>query len=107
MKLNAITSPYAGKKLKASHLKLLAKLDSFGLQAGDVPQNRSNPYRGVSIICDPLAVALVDFIQDSYTAYCRGGKFIYQGHAFPVSVWDNTRYLVLHLWPDVYNTLID
>ena len=106
MNLNSVLSP-EGKPLKKSQINLLAKLSKFGVVCGEAKQIRFNRISGVSRELDPLAVALFDFIIEAYGSYTRTYSFDYRGHKFPVSVWDNTRYLFLACWPKEYYDLID
>lgn len=105
--MNLINAVPAGKTLKKSQQNLLAKLSEFGVVAGNERQTRVNRISGVSRELDPLAVALFDFIMESYAHYLRNYSFQYRGHKFPVGTWDRTRYLFLELWPDEYYDLID
>ena len=97
------------KPLKASNVKLLAKLESFGVVVTEsAPASRLNMVSGVSITLTPEACALFDFIMGSYRNYlATRGTFSYNVKTFPVSIWDRTRYLFLELWPDAYYDLID
>lgn len=106
--MNLINAVPAGKTLKKSQQNALVKIESFGVTLPASPEVRINQVSGVSRTLDPLAVALFDFIMESYRNYLvTHGQFSYRGHKFPVSVWDNTRYLFLALWPDEYYDLID
>lgn len=106
--MNLIDSVPTGKTLKKSQINLLNKLQGFGVKVPSTPEVRVNQISGVSRQLDPLAVALFDFIIDSYRkSYMVNHQFNYNGHSFPVSVWDNARYLFLALWPEEYYDLID
>ena len=101
--INSITAP------KKSDANLLAKLESFGVVITEsAPAIRLNRVSGVTRTLTPEACALFDFIMESYSNYLMTrGQFSYNGHKFPVSIWDRSRYLFLALWPDAYYDLID
>lgn len=107
---NLINSLPGGRTLKKSEANLLDKLESFGVTLPNASDTlvRSNPFSGVSVKLDPVAVALFDFITKSYQNYtATRGTFSYRGITFPVSVWDRSRYLFLAYWPKAYYDLID
>jgi len=89
-----------GKKLSKSYQNTLKKIHALGVRVGTESAERVNPYSGAKHTLEPLAVMLYDFIILQYNA----GNV---GKLFPVSVWDNARYLFLTLWPDQYYDLID
>ena len=100
-----------GKKLSKSQINLLAKLaDKFNVTLSPIPAVRSNPYSGVSVALEPLAVTLFDFIIGKYRAGLVKGSSLASlsnPNAIPTQVWDSSRYLFLALWPDAYYKLID
>lgn len=91
---------YKGTKLMKSYQNALRKIHELGYTVGTESAMRSNPFTGVSRTLEPLAVTLYDFIIREYNAGNVGKRF-------PVSTWDNARYLFLTLWSDEYYDLID
>jgi hypothetical protein len=87
-----------GKKLTKPQINLLNKLVGLGMQIPNEKQIRRNPYSGKEVLCEPLAVALVDFTLQTY----NNGRPTYG-----VPFWDRTKYFLLALWPEVYYDLID
>lgn len=100
-----------GKKLTKSQINLLVKLAAkFSVTMGDSDEERKNPYTGASHVLCPLAVALYDFIVNSYKqGLVKGSTFasLSNPKAIPTAIWDKARYLFLALWPDEYYDLID
>jgi len=94
----------SGKPLSKSQVNLLTKLEKLGVVVGNDSQMRINPFSGVSRNLTPLAVALYDFVVES-----RGSRngLVYNTQPVPISVWDNTRYLFMAIWPDEYFKLLD
>lgn len=100
-----------GKKLTKAHANLLAKLETkHGVTMGENAALRVNPYTGANQTLCPLAVALYDFIIDSYNAgRVRGATLesLTNPRAVPTATWDAARYFFLTYWPDAYYSLID
>jgi hypothetical protein len=101
-----------GKKLTQPHRNLLAKLQrDYGFDVHSiVPCTRRNRVSGVTIDdLNPLVAALVDFVYEAYDSYEQlgDGRMLVNGKNVPISLFDRTKYLVLHLDSRAYNELID
>lgn len=87
-----------GKKLKTSHVNLMAKLAACGLVFPEVGGERQNPYTGAKYQLDNIACGLVDFILSNYNnGNPRCG----------VQLWDRARYFLLEFYPEAFRGLID
>lgn len=90
-------------KLKPVQERLIAKLQTKGLVINSVlgTQPRANPFTGVTVTLEPLALALYDWI----VSPSRGDEI--NAGKLAQNDWDRARYLFLTLWPDDYYSLLD
>lgn len=99
-----------GKKLKKSHINVLVKLANvYGVALPAQKETRQNPYSGIKHELEPLAVALYDFVIESYNAGRVKGSSFVSPVAGDISraFWDSCRYMFLEYWPEKYFDLID
>lgn len=100
-----------GKKLKKSHVNLLAKLaDKYGVTLADNAAERVNPFTNARRMLCPLAVSLYDFIIVNYhNGLVKGSTMASMSNpnAIPTATWDSARYMFLTYWPEAYYDLID
>jgi hypothetical protein len=102
----------AALKLTTPERNLLAKLETeYGVALDPLAPSADkttvqNRFGFGSVECSQLVAALVAFVY----ACNSGGPFdplTYRGKKVPVSIFDRTRYLVLKLDFNAYNTLLD
>jgi hypothetical protein len=107
-----IAAAFAKKPLSQPEKNLIAKLESFGVEIppanmkDGIGHYRSNPFGGGTELA-PAAAALYDFCMEGYKNYSYGFGFSFNGHKFPIAIYDRSRYLMLKIWPDVYSVLLD